>query len=71
VKVYIAMHLSRGEWVPLGKIPYAFSTEENAWKALALAFHENDAFKQAVVSIDQAHYLAELEGWVRGNKCCT
>ena len=71
MKVYIAMHLSQGEWLPLGEIPYAFSTEENAWKALALAFHENDAFKQAVVSIDQEHYLAELEGWVRGNKCCT
>jgi hypothetical protein len=42
VKVYIAMHLSQGEWLPLGEIPYAFSSvEENAWKALALAFHEN------------------------------
>jgi hypothetical protein len=67
VKVYIAMHLSQGEWLPLGEIPYAFSTEENAWKALALAFHENDAFKQAVVSIDQAQYEVALKGWL--DKC--
>jgi hypothetical protein len=65
VKVYIAMHLSQGEWLPLGEIPYAFSTEENAWKALALAFHENDAFKQAVVSIDQAQYEVALKRLVR------
>jgi hypothetical protein len=67
VKVYIAMHLCRGEWLPLGEIPYAFSTEENAWKALALAFYENDAFKQAVVSIDEEQYLAGLQGWIK--KC--
>jgi hypothetical protein len=65
VKVYIAMHLSQGEWLPLGEIPYAFSTEENAWKALALAYQENDAFKQAVVSIDEAQYRAALEGWLK------
>ena len=67
MKVYIAMHLSQGEWLPLGEIPYAFSTEENAWKALALAFHENNAFKQAVVSIDEEQYLAGLQGCIK--KC--
>jgi hypothetical protein len=67
VKVYIAMHLSQGEWLPLGEIPYAFSTEENAWKALALAFHENDAFKQAVVSIAEEQYQAGLKDWLK--KC--
>ena len=67
MKVYIAMHLSQGEWLPLGEIPYAFSTEENAWKALALAFHENDAFKQAVVSIAEEQYQAGLKDWLK--KC--
>ena len=67
MKVYIAMHLSQGEWVPLGEIPHAYSCEENAWKALALAFHENDAFKQAVVSIDEEQYQAELKDWLK--KC--
>jgi hypothetical protein len=66
VKVYIAMHLSQGEWLPLGEIPYAFSTEENAWKALALAFHENDAFKQAVVSIDQEALPSRVGGLGQG-----
>ena len=61
------MHLSQGEWLPLGEIPYAFSTEENAWQALALAFHENDAFKQAVVSIHQPQYEMALKGWL--DKC--
>jgi hypothetical protein len=66
VKVYIAMHLSQGEWLPLGEIPYAFSVEENAWKALETAFGA-DPFKQAVVSMDEEQYLAELQGWI--NKC--
>ena len=59
------MHLSQGEWLPLGEIPYAFSTEENAWKALALAYQENDAFKQAVVSIDEEQYQAGLKDWLK------
>jgi hypothetical protein len=67
VKVYIAMHLSRGEWVPLGEIPHAFSVEENAWKALETAFG-HDPFKQAVVSVDEEQYMAGLQGWI---KCCT
>ncbi|MGA1024502.1 MAG: hypothetical protein ACO3S8_07465 [Aquiluna sp.] len=65
MKVYIAMHLSQGEWVPLGEIPHAFSCEESAWKALAIAYHENDAFKQAVVSIDEEQYRVALEGWLK------
>ena len=67
MKVYVAMHLCQGEWVPLGEIPHAFSTEENAWRALEIAFKENDAFKQAVVSIDEEQYRAGLEGWLK--KC--
>ena len=66
MKVYIAMHLSRGEWVPLGEIPYAFSVEENAWQALETAFGA-DPFKQAVVSVDEEQYLAGLQGWIK--KC--
>jgi hypothetical protein len=66
VKVYIAMHLSQGEWLPLGEIPYAFSSvEENAWQALA-AFGA-DPFKQAVVSVDEEQYMAGLQGWIK--KC--
>jgi hypothetical protein len=64
VKVYIAMHLSRGEWVPLEKIPHAFSVEENACLETALGA---DPFKQAVVSVDEEQYMAGLQGWIK--KC--
>lgn len=64
MKVYIAMYLSRGEWVPLGDIPHAFCVEENAWNALRIAFGE-DPFKQAVISVDARQYEEGLKGWLK------
>lgn len=52
MKVYIAMYLCRGEWIPLGEIPHAFCAEENAWRALEIAFGYVP-LKQAVISIDE------------------
>ena len=66
MKVYIAMHLSRGEWLPLGEIPYAFSVEENAWQALETAFGA-DPFKQAVISIDEDLFYEKHKEWALEN----
>ncbi len=62
VKVYIAMYLCRGEWVPLGEIPHAFCAEENAWRALEIAFG-HDPLKQAVISIDENLFDKEYKEW--------
>ena len=64
MKVYIALYLSRGEWVPLGDIPHAFCAEENAWKALEIAFGY-DPFKQVVICMDGRQYEEGLKGWLK------
>ena len=64
MKVYIALYLSRGEWVPLGDIPHAFVAEENAWKALEIAFGY-DPFKQVVICMDGRQYEEGLKGWLK------
>ncbi len=67
MKVYIAMYLCRGEWIPLGEIPHAFCAEENAWRALEVAFGYNP-FKQAVISVDSKQYEEGLKGWLKKGK---
>lgn len=64
MKVYLAMYLCRGEWVPLGDIPHAFCAEENAWRALKVSFGYNP-FKQAVISVDSKQYEECLKDWLK------